>query len=186
MGMVRRWRERERGRQESVNPNKPFTRALRAARVPENGANDMPEIAGPEWNLSGILRRFRRIRNSEDRFCYSLPSSLSFSSFPSSLRFGSPISIVRPYPLSFAKRFQSWLHKEVVCGDKEAGEVLCERRFSLLSSLFLSLLSSPSFSVFPPLYLPFSLFLLTMRRCRLRFISANESFRDARRRFILE
>lgn len=57
-----------RGGQESVNPNKPFTRALRAVGIPGNGANDMPEIAGPEWNLSGILRRFRRIRNSEDGF----------------------------------------------------------------------------------------------------------------------
>lgn len=42
----------------------------------------MPEIAGPEWNLSGILRRFRRIRNSEDRF-YPPPSSFSpFLRFP--------------------------------------------------------------------------------------------------------
>lgn len=61
-------RKRGRGGQESVNPNKPFTRALRAVGVPGNGANDMPEIAGPEWNLSGILQRFRRIRNSEDGF----------------------------------------------------------------------------------------------------------------------
>lgn len=50
---------------------------------------------------------------------------------------------ISPFFLSFAKRFQSWLHKEIVCGRKEAGEALCERRFSLLctfsffSSLFM-------------------------------------------------
>ena len=130
----------------------------RAPGVPGNGANDMPGPQPGEWNLSGILGRFRRIRNSEDGCSPRGSLLLSGSSRVSRI---SADSIKR-----------SWWN------------ALWE---TLLP--FLSLFSSPSSPCvsFLHLSLSVSLFLLCRyssllprqrHRFGLRFISANEPFRD--------
>lgn len=110
----------------------------------------MPEIAGPEWNFSGILRRFRRIRNSEDRFYPSPP--------PSSLPFR--------FHLSFClsrSGFRSDSIKRLFVAAKRR-----VKRFvrALLSILSLSLPPSPSFS----LSLSFA---FTVSFCIFRFLCSS-------------
>lgn len=120
--------------------------------------------AGPEWNFSGILRRFRRIRNSEDRFRF--PPSPSFSS----LRF--------PFSFCLSRNgFRSDSIKRLFVAAKRRVKrfVRDVSRFSLfflslLPSVFSPFPSSSSVSFVPLCYLPLS---------PLRFISANEPFRDA-------
>lgn len=103
----------------------------------------MPEIAGPEWNLSGILRRFRRIRNSEDRFCPPPPPP----------PFSPPVRFLLSFCLSRSS-FRADSIKRLFVAVKRPGEALCERRFSIsLHPLFLTLplffLSFPCRSPFP-------------------------------------
>lgn len=93
-----RERKRESKREKRTRVSKPVQTIHTSSagrRSTWNGANDMPEIAGPEWNLSGILRRFRRIRNSEDRFSGpSLHPSLSLSLFSTPRRLPHSISFL--------------------------------------------------------------------------------------------
>lgn len=128
----------------------------------------MPEIAGPEWNLSGILRRFRRIRNSEDRFCSPPP----------------PFFPPFKFPLSFCLSRSGFradsIKRLFVAAKRRVRHFVRDASHFSLSSLSLFF---PSFSCIHRflLHLPFSSFFFATRRyrCRLRFINANESFRDA-------
>lgn len=121
----------------------------------------------------------------------AIPSALSLlysTAFPSS-RSGSPISIAFALSLYLSrsgfrtdsiKRLFAATKRRVRCFVRDASHFSPRPHSFSLSSL---LRLSPYFllCIFRFLYSS-----LAMRRCRLRFISANEFFRDARRRFILE
>lgn len=127
----------------------------------------MPEIAGPEWNFSGILRRFRRIRNSEDRFCSLSPS------LPPLLLSGSPfLSVFREAVSDLTLRGCLWSQRG---GWSALWEMLLASVYSFFLSLplfFLSFFCTHRFL----LHLPFSPFLFATRRLQAEIYKRERVF----------